>query len=103
MNALDINFSKLFYEKHGKDIFENITKDIKSEYNSNCDKTYIDIIFSVAFLTYFGITDNRRLALMLGASKDKSTDIENIRRMHKKSIFKIQKYIKSNNNKIKKN
>lgn len=96
MNKLGLEFSKIFREKHGKAVFQNITNQIMSECNSNCNEEYIKVIFSVAFLTYFGIEDNKRISLMIGVSND--IDIANIRKVHKQSISKIQKYIQTTNN-----
>lgn len=98
LNNLGIEFSRIFKKKHGKEIFQEIVDQINSECNSNYNKNYIDIVFSVAFITYFGIKDNKRIALMLGILQDNNIDIAIIRDIHKQSISKIQKYIQATNN-----
>ena len=96
MKGLDINFKELFLKKHGELIFKNIVNQIKVEYNGNCDTNYIDMVFSVAFISYFGVNDTSKIRLLGGISKD--IDIKNIQKIHKKSISIIHKYIENSNN-----
>lgn len=96
MESLDINFRERFYKKHGEKIFKDIVKQIKREYNGNCDINYIDIIFTVAFISYFGVTDTGKIRLLGGISKN--IDIKSIQKIHKKSISIIQNYIENSNN-----
>ena len=96
MEGLDINFRERFYKKHGEKIFKDIVKQIEGEYNSNCDINYIDTIFTVAFISYFGVTDTIKIRLLGGISKD--VDIKSIQKIHKKSISIIQNYIENSNN-----
>lgn len=98
MESLDINFRERFYKKHGEKIFKDIVKQIKREYNGNCDINYIDIIFTVAFISYFGVTDTNKIHLLGGISKE--IDIKNIQVIHKKSISIIQNYIENTNKEI---
>lgn len=97
MESLDINFRERFYKKHGEKIFKDIVKQIKREYNGNCDINYIDIIFTVAFISYFGVTDTGKIRLLGGISRD--IDIKSIQKIHKKSIRVIQNYIEDSNKK----
>ena len=99
MESLDINFRERFYKKHGEKIFKDIVKQIKREYNGNCDINYIDIIFTVAFISYFGVTDKNKIRLLGGISKD--IDIKSIQKIHNKSIRVIQNYIEDSNKKHK--
>ena len=99
MESLDINFRERFYKKHGEKIFKDIVKQIKREHNGNCDINYIDIIFTVAFISYFGVTDTSKIRLLAGISKD--MDIKSIQKVHKRSISVIQKYIEDSNKKHK--
>ena len=99
MEGLDINFRERFYKKHGEKIFKDIVKQIEGEYNSNCDINYIDIIFTVAFISYFGVTDTSKIRLLGGISKDRYIDINQIQKTHKKSILQIQEYIQETNRK----
>ena len=97
MESLGINFKELFLKKHGEQVFKDIVKQIKVEYNGDCDISYIDIVFTVAFISYFGVTDISKIYLLGGISKD--IDIKNIQKIHKKSISQIQNYIENTNNK----
>lgn len=99
MEGLDINFRERFYKKHGEKIFKDIVKQIEGEYNGNCDINYIDTIFTVAFISYFGVTDTSKIRLLAGISKD--MDIKSIQKVHKRSISVIQKYIEDSNKKHK--
>ena len=97
MESLGINFKELFLKKHGEQVFKDIVKQIKVEYNGDCDISYIDIVFTVAFISYFGVTDTNKIHLLGGISKD--IDIKSIQKIHKKSISQIQNYIENINNK----
>lgn len=98
MESLGINFKELFLKKHGEQVFKDIVKQIKVEYNGDCDISYIDIVFTVAFISYFGVTDISKIYLLGGISKD--IDIKNIQVIHKKSISIIQNYIENTNKEI---
>ena len=99
MESLGINFKELFLKKHGEQVFKDIVKQIKVEYNGDCDISYIDIVFTVAFISYFGVTDTSKIRLLAGISKD--MDIKSIQKVHKRSISVIQKYIEDSNKKHK--
>ena len=98
MESLGINFKELFLKKHGEQVFKDIVKQIKVEYNGDCDISYIDIVFTVAFISYFGVTDINKIRLLGGISKE--IDIKNIQVIHKKSISIIQNYIENTNKEI---
>lgn len=98
MESLGINFKELFIKKHGEQVFKDIVKQIKVEYNGDCDISYIDIVFTVAFISYFGVTDINKIRLLGGISKE--IDIKNIQVIHKKSISIIQNYIENTNKEI---
>ena len=57
MDFFDMNFSTLFSDKHGKEIFEKINKQIIQEKPDICDKNYTEVVFKIAFLDFFGLTD----------------------------------------------
>ena len=97
MESLSINFKKLFLKKHGEQIFQDICNQIRVEYNGNCNANYIDTVFTVAFISYFGVTDINKMRLLGDISKN--IDIKNIQKIHKKSISQIQNYIENTNNK----
>lgn len=96
--SLGINFKELFIKKHGEQVFKDIVKQIKVEYNGDCDISYIDTVFTVAFISYFGVTDINKIRLLGGISKE--IDIKNIQVIHKKSISIIQNYIENTNKEI---
>lgn len=88
---LDIEFSKLFKDKHGEKIYDEIISKIKHERVEECDSNYIEAIFRVAFLGYFGL-DNNALNNMLKDINCKN-NITKINKIHKESIKIIRKYI----------
>ena len=98
MESLGINFRETFLKKHGGQIFKDICNQIRGEYNGNCDTNYIDMVFAVAFVSYFGVTDTSKIRLLGGISKD--IDIKNIQKIHNKSINIIQNYIENTNKEI---
>ena len=95
MEGLGIDFSEIFLSKDGEMVFKNITNQIEIENKSSCDKKYVDIVFAVAFLTYIGLDDTNKIYLL--GDIPKNIDIESIQKIHKKSISKIQEYIKDTN------
>ena len=99
MESLGLDFSKLFFKKHGKQVFQDICNQIRGEYNGDCDTNYIDTVFTVAFISYFGVTDINKMRLLGGISKD--IDIKSIQKIHNKSIRVIQNYIEDSNKKHK--
>lgn len=91
MNYDNIDFSKLFVDKHGKRIYDEIISAIKKEKVGECDSNYINTIFKVAFMGYFGL-DNKALDKML-KDIDINYSIENINNIHENSIRTIKEYI----------
>lgn len=95
MDFKDMQFSKLFLDKHGKNIFKEITTIIEYEKLEKFGADYIELIFKVAFMSCFGL-DNNALNQML---KDINCDIDikEIKKIHRNSIKTIQKFIKQIN------
>ena len=91
MNYDDIDFSKLFADKHGPKVYDEIVSAIKNEKVGECNSNYINTIFKVAFMGCFGL-DNKDLDKML-KDIDSNYSIENINNIHKKSIRTIKEYI----------
>ena len=52
---LDIEFSKLFKNKHGVTIYNNIISEIKKERSESCDNNYIEAILELHFLVVLGL------------------------------------------------
>ncbi len=55
MDFFDMNFSTLFLEKHGKEKFDKIVKQIIQENSNEHDNNYVEILFKVAYLEFFGL------------------------------------------------
>lgn len=57
MDFFDMKFSTLFLEKHGKEEFENISKQIIQEKQLITDNSdnYIEVVFKIAFLDFFWV------------------------------------------------
>lgn len=98
MYNLEIKFSEIFHRKHGNSVFQDIIRNIKNEIEGKCNKDYIDIIFTIAFLTYFGVDDKKISYFLEDVSSSKSINISKIKSVHKSSISQIQKYIRNANN-----
>ena len=98
MKGLEIKFSEIFYKKHGNKIFQDIINEIKLETKENVNSNYIDIVFMIAFFTYFGVTDINKICLLGNLDKNKCNDVKNIKELHKNSIFTIQRHIQNANN-----
>ncbi len=94
MDFFDMNFSTLFLERHGKLIYDKIEKQIIEENSSHYDENYIEIIFKIAFLDFFGLTLNEIKKMIEDIMLGQQVNIENLSSIHKKSIFAIQKYLK---------
>ncbi len=94
MDFLNMNFSTLFLERHGKLVYDSINKQIMKE-NSTCyNEEYIEIIFKVAFLSFWGLAPNEIKKMIEHFMSGKQVDIGEINSIHKKSISKIQKYLR---------
>lgn len=64
MDFFDMNFSTLFLEKHGKEKFDKIVKQIIQENSNEHDNNYIEILFKIAYLEFFGL-DNFAIDKMI--------------------------------------
>lgn len=93
-----MNFNNLFYEKHGKIIYETITKKIANE-SPNCTNEYIETVFKLAYLSFFGLPDNVIQQMIKDIMPSQVVEIMQIRKLHGNSIKKIQKYLKATINK----
>lgn len=63
MDFFDMNFSTLFLEKHGKDRYDKIFRQIIQE-KSTANDDYIESLFKVAYLDFFGL-DNDSINKMI--------------------------------------
>ncbi len=95
MDFFDMKFSTLFLDKHGKNIFENICKQILQEKQIDFNTNYIEIIFKIAYLEFFGLNNCQIKNMIEDFMKCQEINIEEIKSIHKKSICEIQKYLQS--------
>lgn len=93
MDFFDMNFSTLFLEKHGKANFDNIKKQIIQENSINYNDSYIEVIFKIAFLEFFGLTINEIKKMIEDIMPGQQVNIESLNSTHKESISAIQKYL----------
>ncbi len=95
MDFFDMKFSTLFLEKHGKEDFEKINKRILQEKQLLTDNNddYIEIIFKIAFLDFFGLDDNGIKGMVQDIMNCEQINIEQMKKIHKNSISEIQKYL----------
>lgn len=97
MDFFDMNFCSLFLDKHGKEIFDNINSLIKKEKTESFNKDYIEIIFKVAYLDFFGVTIYS-ITRMIKDIMGYDIELNEIKSIHKKSIALIQKYLETSMN-----
>jgi len=95
MDFFDMDFSKLFLNKHGKEIFNYISDTIKNEASTNTTQAYINIIFKLALLDFLGLDKLSIQKLIDNIYPDKKTDIKELLLLHKKSISIIKKHLQN--------
>lgn len=95
MDFFNMNFSMLFLEKHGKQEFDNISKQILQEKTVINDNNYIEIVFKVAFLDFFGLDNNTIEKMIKDIMKCQQVNVNLIKERHKESINEIQSYLQS--------
>lgn len=93
MDFFDMNFSTLFLERHGKLIYDSITKQIMQENSTLYNKEYIEIIFKVAFLSFLGLAPSEIKKMIEDIMPGQQVNIEKINSVHRESISKIQNYL----------
>ena len=93
MDFFYMNFSELFLEKHGKSNFDNIQKQIIQENSTGYNDSYIEVIFKIAFLEFFGLAPNEIKKMIEDIMPDQKINIEDLFFKHKESISIIQKYL----------
>lgn len=96
MDFFNMDFSKLFLDKHGKEAFDNISNKIKAEKASECSSDYISIVFKTAFLSFFGFEENQIKNMLDDIYKNNQINVKEILNIHSKSINLIKEYLKSN-------
>ncbi len=90
-----IDFCSLFIEKHGQKIFDNICNIIKTEYLTKYNEEYLQIIFKIALLDFWGMSDDQITKFLKDINNIDNVNITNIKKIHKNSIKTIQQYLDS--------
>lgn len=98
MDFFNMNFSELFKEKHGIQLFNNIINQIVIENSNINNKNCIEIVFKVAFFDFFGLDENTIKSLIRDTMQNQTVNIKEVKSIHKHSIKQIQKYLKSATN-----
>ena len=91
MNLKDIEFAKIFSDKHGDKVFNHIVSLIKKERIEECNEDYIEAIFKVAFMDYFGLSKDELKKLLEHIKCTHGLEI--IKELHNVSIKTIQNHI----------
>lgn len=94
MDFFSINFGELFLNKHGKNVFEDFSKQISTEKGTDCTDEYINIVFRLAFLSFFGF-DNEQIQKLLN-DRNISVNVEEIMAVQSKSINLIKEFLENN-------
>ena len=94
MDFLDMEFSNIFFEKHGEEIYNKIIEKIKREDSNEIDNTNIEIIFKVAFFSFFGLKNMEIKYLIEDFMQVQNVNIKGIKNKHKNSIKEINKCLK---------
>lgn len=95
MESLGINFNELFLKEHGSKIYNDISNLIREENPEQYNTDYRDMIFTIAFFDYFGLTNENAIYSLTELKPNKDIKISDILKIHKNSISCIKKYIKT--------
>lgn len=95
MDFFEMNFSILFMEKHGKNIFYQIRKQILQESYKKISAESIEIIFKIAYLSFWGLNTSMIMQLLKEILPNNRINVEELQLLHHKSICKIQSYLHS--------
>lgn len=98
MDFFNMNFSELFKEKHGIQLFNDISNQIIIENSNINDRNCIEIVFKISFFDFFGLDEDTIKSLIRDTMQNQTVNIKEIKSIHNHSIKKIQKYLKSATN-----
>lgn len=93
----NMDFSELFMNKHGEIIFNNICNMIKTETSNQINNNYIPIIFKLAFLEFFELSNESIIKIMDKYYPNSNININELFSKHRNSINAIKKYLKTTN------
>ncbi len=93
MDFFYMNFSELFEKKHGKQLFNDISREITIESSNVNSNNYIELIFKVAFYDYFGLSEASIEELIKDTMSEQYVNVKDIKVIYKNSIKEIQKYL----------
>ena len=92
-----MDFSELFMNKHGEIIFNNICNMIKIETSNQINNNYIPIVFKLAFLEFFELSNESIIKIMDKYYPNSNININELFSKHRNSINAIKKYLKTTN------
>lgn len=93
MDFLDMNFNELFMKKHGKEVFNQIKNQIIQECFKQVSDEYIEMIFKIAYLNFWGISNMIIKQIIKDVLPNQQINVQEIQNIHKISIDNIQKYL----------
>lgn len=93
MDFLDMNFNELFMKKHGKKVFNQIKNQIMQECFKQVSNEYIEMIFKIAYLNFWGISNMIIKQIIKDVLPNQQINVQEIQNIHKISIDNIQKYL----------
>lgn len=92
-----MNFSELFKEKHGINVFNNIRNKILLE-NSIDSSNYIELIFKIFFFDLLELNTSIIQNLINDTMSPQNVNVKELLSIHKNSIREIQAYLESATN-----
>lgn len=98
MDFFNMNFSELFAEKHGKQLFNDISNKILIENSNKNNPECIELVFKVAFFDFWGMDDTTAKRIIEDIMSVKDINVTEIKEIYKNSIKEIQKCLESATN-----
>lgn len=93
IDFLKMDLNKLFLEKHGERIFDEITNQIMMENSNKDSQDSIELVFKVAFFDFIGLKESITEKLIKDTILEKDVNVKKIKSVHKSSIKEIKKYL----------
>lgn len=102
MDFLNMNFSTLFLEKHGNQVFNDIKEQIQLENSDKYSLDYVEAVFKFALLDFWGLEEYEIKGIFKDILPEQKINIEELKSIHKKSMDKIQRYLQAELNNFEK-